>query len=895
MPVDIRPEILSPGSLPRIADPKLIVPLTQNLVNVRVLQLVPNETQRRLQQHKAVLEFMGVGDLSSLGKLTWAEGLKVSPQAGVTVPRADLLGAESLFQLAYRFEKAGANGRLVPDNGKVRYLQTLAQPQKAPLPGVHPFAATLNIIPVDTAYWAAQWIDIPRNTVILLKDGIKSLVLLCEKLTVGDNVTFTWERSRKAIPPKPGNGQRPATPATPPISATIDKPPPAPAGVPGAPGNRGLVGDSAPDFEVWTLQLTGTPAFDLRGQDGTQGGPGGDGGNGANGAPGKPSTNNLGLFCSSGPGFGGNGGRGGRAGDGGPGGDGGNGGKLFLFAPQDILQQYTRSFFISVDAGSGGAGGMPGVPGAGGAGGPVGVLVNGCDNHEHRVAGDMGAQGEPGVQSSSGNPGGRGAISMEAITPGDFRQALEKPAIISVSPRPVKKGDTVYVHGLRFTPSDVALLDGVRCRTQVVSDTLLSFEVPLATGGSRRVEVQQQDGTLSNPDSVMVLPVVAGALPAGKLEPGTVVTLGGSGFAPGVRVRVNDQDMPEVQYIDPATLRFKLVRPAQVTQNKTGEPVSLQVLLKEGTASNTVPLVLGTFRIAVFGDSVVWGQGLETAQKFHAAAEQAIRARRHDIGIYKDVFAHSGATIGMRDNTTMPALPGEVPTSYPTIKQQVGAFTDDRDNVDLVLINGGANDIGITRIIDPLVVSDQGLLDEVNQFCLKDMKTLLKSMVGPGGFPNARLIVSGYYQAVSEQSASPLLDLFLVGIGGAVGLLARVGLSIIAARCMLFADAANAKLRQAVNEVNAEQGGTPRIFFADPSFGPQNAVFAPQAFIFGLEIGEGGLMGPDDLDSVAASRALSCEAAGPGRTDQTICKVASLGHPNPKGAVAYSRAILPLL
>src|SRR2546430_16411333 len=48
-------------------------------------------------------------------------------------------------------------------------------------------------------------------------------------------------------------------------------------------------------------------------------------------------------------------------------------------------------------------------------------------------------------------------------------------------------------------------------------------------------------------------------------------------------------------------------------------------------------------------------------------------------------------------------------------------------------------------------------------------------------------------------------------------------------------------------------------------------------------------------DPVAASRALDCVAAGSARTDVSVCKVASIGHPNANGARAYYDAIKSLL
>ncbi len=873
-------------------------PLAPNVS--KSLQMPGDETVNRLMKRKAMLELLKIPDLGALGKLTWNPGMRVAPQAGLTIPHAALLhGAETLFTQAFRHIRTALGNVLVPDSGKVQYLKSVIHPAGPELRA----AAAPNLIPLDQAFWAATWIDIPANSTVLLKDGIKRLTLICEKLTIGENVTFTWERPFRTSPARPG---KPAKPPTPPAPSTLGRAADAPAGTPGVNGNRGFDGSEAPEFEIWTLELIGHPAFDLQGQDGTQGGPGGDGGDGANGAPGRASISAMGgLACKSGPGYGGYGGRGGRAGDGGLGGAGGNGGRISIFAPSSSLDTYARSFFISVEPGRGGAGGLPGTPGAGGAGGPMGVVVRGCGTNENR-AGQAGARGETGVQGHPGTPGLRGSIGLMPITRELFLEAFMRPAVVRLSASQAKKGETVQIQGLRFTPSDVVLMGGLTCQTRVLSDTLLSFEVPLLPGGSHLLQVRQKDGTLSNPGSLKVLPALVGAHPREpQLEPGTIVTLAGSGFSPGVRVHANSQEMPEVQYIDPGTLRFKLLRPAGVQENAAEERVEIRVVLEDGTSSDPIPLVLATYRIVVFGDSVAWGQGLAREQKMQYFVEQHIRGRRNDIGIYTDVLAHSGATLGNGDTRTMPALDGEVPTSYPTIMQQVASFSADRDNVDLILVNGGSNDVNIRNICNPIATSDTELTALIDKHCYADMKELLLQMTAPknpdgsgGGFPKARIIVPGYYAVISEHTVGVPLDVILLALGlpgvvAEVGM--RVGVGVLSARWRLFANRANEQLRRAVNEVNAERGGDPRIFMADPGFKPENALMTSESLVFGLEFANGGLIGPEETDSAAGNRAMACEIAGPGRTDVPICKLASMGHPNAKGAAAYARAILPLL
>ena len=58
-------------------------------------------------------------------------------------------------------------------------------------PSVGAAAPAQAIIPVDTAYWAAAWINLDAYATVLSKQLLQYLTIVSEKLTVGDSVTFT--------------------------------------------------------------------------------------------------------------------------------------------------------------------------------------------------------------------------------------------------------------------------------------------------------------------------------------------------------------------------------------------------------------------------------------------------------------------------------------------------------------------------------------------------------------------------------------------------------------------------------------------------------------------------------------------------------------------------------
>jgi hypothetical protein len=90
-----------------------------------------------------------------------------------------------------------------------------------------------------------------------------------------------------------------------------------------------------------------------------------------------------------------------------------------------------------------------------------------------------------------------------------------------------------------------------------------------------------------------------------------------------------------------------------------------------------------------------------TSLRYRRAAISALVSPSYCSCYDGRVLAHSGATIGVGDTETADPVDGEVPTSYPTILQQCDLFTGLRDKVDLVLMDGGMNDVDVTTILNP--------------------------------------------------------------------------------------------------------------------------------------------------------------------------------------------------
>src|SRR5579871_2710019 len=147
--------------------------------------------------------------------------------------------------------------------------------------------------------------------------------------------------------------------------------------------------------------------------------------------------------------------------------------------------------------------------------------------------------------------------------------------------------------------------------------------------------------------------------------------------------------------------------------------------------------------LLVIGDSVVWGQGL---QEQHKTAN--ILARH--LGAETQMLAHSGATIGIRDSYTVTMPSGEVPCFFPTILQQLQSFSGDPAHVKWILMNGSINDVEVQRVFNPMVPQFELELHTRN-YCGRDFHALLEKVIKK--FPQAQVLVLGYYPALSQQSS----------------------------------------------------------------------------------------------------------------------------------------------
>lgn len=312
------------------------------------------------------------------------------------------------------------------------------------------------------------------------------------------------------------------------------------------------------------------------------------------------------------------------------------------------------------------------------------------------------------------------------------------------------------------------------------------------------------------------------------------------------------------------------------------------------------------FNILAIGDSIVWGQGLPTEAKFTSRTRDWLEERLQ-VPVTLTVLAHSGAVIHRRPDdsacTYKAVYAGEPPNLAPSIIAQAWwaarkgkamcasgpTLSAPDDEVDLVLLDGGINDVDVVHILNPAY---SGLAELTRKLCHRGMVSLLGDVALL--FPNAKVVVTGYYPIVSEESdvsvlGPALLNVGVLGVpsqftafarkyGGEPQLRRR-----LAKQSLAFHGAATESYVSAVAKVNRARHRDFR--FVDPSFAPRNAIGAPDSWLW-----------PVNADDPAkTSRIADCtERYGVVSLlpEAGKCRAASMGHPNVAGAAAYTAGIV---
>jgi lysophospholipase L1-like esterase len=322
----------------------------------------------------------------------------------------------------------------------------------------------------------------------------------------------------------------------------------------------------------------------------------------------------------------------------------------------------------------------------------------------------------------------------------------------------------------------------------------------------------------------------------------------------------------------------------------------------------------------VLGDSILWGQGLKAEHKtwYHVKLWLEKNTGRR---VVERIEAHSGAVIegsSLADNLTSPNR--EVNVGLPTINDELDEavrFYSDASQVDLVLVSGCGNDVGVQNLLN---ASNTGQVDEMTDAkCGKPVENLLRRIAN--AFPAAQIIVAGYYPFFSADTRNDFVvkalarRFFNTQPNGAPRMNSREVFERLKVNSSQWHQTSNVKLAEAVRSINAELGRE-RVMFVKVAFPAAYSFAASKTHLWGfnrspfrmtlLFLSFGKIPLPSN-DEVRKQRTASCNELYKDQQNETaeekkerkalrlFCRYAALGHPNKKGAVLYANAITDVL
>jgi hypothetical protein len=364
----------------------------------------------------------------------------------------------------------------------------------------------------------------------------------------------------------------------------------------------------------------------------------------------------------------------------------------------------------------------------------------------------------------------------------------------------------------------------------------------------------------------------------------------------------------------------------------------------EGRASAKQKLVM-----AVFGDSIMWGQGLKERDKFWCRTMQWLE-RKTGRQVKPRVYAHAGAVIERNSLTRgeesfevvlWSGFHGEeVNTSFPTINEQVQRAADELGkDVNLVLVGGCINDLNFRTLLNA-GHTEEYIKSQTEKFCGEPMLSLLRRI--DEKFPSAYVIVTGYYPLVYKgipvedgsgefkkgTAKNQLTTLLVRLLGGGTACAAGEDTFVCLDRLsQVWHETSNTVLNDAVLAANGSLGeDKARMHFAELHFPPDYGFSTQQSMLWNFRFGATNVGGFRKIVAVTLdlfraldtnddrwdlrrkqcgkaeekfNKALRHITSG-NRNDlkkqlqwfESVCKRGSLAHPNRFGAALYAQSII---
>lgn len=350
--------------------------------------------------------------------------------------------------------------------------------------------------------------------------------------------------------------------------------------------------------------------------------------------------------------------------------------------------------------------------------------------------------------------------------------------------------------------------------------------------------------------------------------------------------------------------------------------VAVAVLLSHAVSAQALESQQRPLNLLVLGDSILWGQGLKEEHKaWYAVKAWLQQTTGRDVKV--KVEAHSGAVIGSaadpRDSSTV-WLDGEINRAVPTVNEQIdyaARLYTDASQVDLVLVDGCINDIDARRLLNASNTPG-GIRDLAQSKCGPPVESMLEKTAD--SFPNAQIVITGYYPIVSEKTSN---DLFMRALNRklytpAPGTPRRSDKELRRQLIGISREwyvSSNERLAAAARAIDAKlsaRGSNQHVRFAEIEFMPDYAFGSHESRLWGFDasplrkllvILAFGRVSIRTNDEMRSPRSDSCKEVFKRRPNETksekrtrewrllLCKVAALGHPNRKGAAMYADAI----
>lgn len=339
--------------------------------------------------------------------------------------------------------------------------------------------------------------------------------------------------------------------------------------------------------------------------------------------------------------------------------------------------------------------------------------------------------------------------------------------------------------------------------------------------------------------------------------------------------------------------------------------------------ANDTP-VARQFNLLVLGDSILWGQGLKDEHKtwYQVRAWLQETANRN---VRERIAAHSGAVIGSAadaPDANLTSLDGEVNRALPNINHELDLALKsyaDPSQVDLVLVNGCINDVSALNLLNA-----GNRVEEIKALTSAKCEVPMEELLGriTSSFPQAHVIVTGYFPIISEKTPDNLLmrvvaRLFYRSSPQSPRMkLKELHKSLVAISATWY-QASNSALSDAVRRTNerlAAKASRQRVQFAEIPFPPEYSFAAKDTRLWGfnasflrklLAVVTLGRVTLGTNDERRKERAAICNQVfkpitgdpqkGQVKLRRMLCHYASIGHPNRKGAVIYAEAIITQL